>query len=143
MKIDELMVGDWYYWEAEGKLYPYQVKPEDFVKGEIPNFQPIPLTPDILRKNWFMEESNQGDEEITFYYILTKEEMDKFSRYEECCAEEDFDYIIRLFVSFDKITESDPEISFMDCCISFPINYVHDLQHFMKNFGLDKRITII
>lgn len=53
MKIDELMVGDWYYWEAEGKLYPYQVKPEDFVKGEIPNFQPVPLTKEILEKNNF------------------------------------------------------------------------------------------
>lgn len=53
MKAEELMIGDWYYLESEGKMYPYQVTAEDFVKGETPNFQPIPLTPEILKKNGF------------------------------------------------------------------------------------------
>lgn len=50
------MIGDWYYWEAEGKKYPLQVTKETFalLDEDIANFEPIPIDPDILEKNGFI-----------------------------------------------------------------------------------------
>ena len=47
------MVNDWYQWYADGKYYQYQVKAEDFTKDYVTNFEPIPLTAEILEKNGF------------------------------------------------------------------------------------------
>ena len=56
MKVEELMIGDWYWWEAEGKKYPMQVTKDSFrlFDEDISNFEPIPLTPEILEKNGFV-----------------------------------------------------------------------------------------
>lgn len=44
----DLRIGNWYKWYAEGKYYEYQVKDIDFCNGNMPNFQPIPLTEEWL-----------------------------------------------------------------------------------------------
>lgn len=59
MKTTEIMVGDWLQLQAEGKYYPFQVKPTDFVSDLVVNFAPIPLTPEILEKNGFYDRNNQ------------------------------------------------------------------------------------
>ena len=61
MKIEDLMIGDWYYWEAEGKKYPMQVAKDTFKLSEedISNFQPIPLTDEILEKHGFENVNNK------------------------------------------------------------------------------------
>ena len=53
MEAKELMIGDWYDWYADGKNYHYQVTKETFSNDDttIANFEPIPLTADILKKN--------------------------------------------------------------------------------------------
>lgn len=100
-------------------------------------FEPIKLTPDILRKNGFKEEKDE--DELIFTYTLTEKEAARLSRDNE--EEVDYSgYIIRLYVSFDECTESEPELSLLDICTSFPIDYVHELQHFMKQVKLDKKI---
>lgn len=48
MEAKDLRIGNYYHWHAEGKNYIYQVKPEDFIRGNIPNFEPIPIT-----EGWF------------------------------------------------------------------------------------------
>lgn len=55
MKVEDLMIGDWYWWEAEGKKYPLQVTKDTFklMDEDISNFQPIPITNEILEKNGF------------------------------------------------------------------------------------------
>lgn len=53
MSAQNWMIGDWYQWYAECRYYPYQVKPEDFTKDYIANFEPIPLTEEILKANGF------------------------------------------------------------------------------------------
>ena len=55
MTIEELMIGDWYIWEAEGKQYKFQVNAATFslTKEDIANFMPVPLTNEILEKNGF------------------------------------------------------------------------------------------
>ena len=59
MKVEELMTGDWYWWEAEGKKYPLQVTKDTFklMDEDISNFQPIPITKEILEKNGFEREN--------------------------------------------------------------------------------------
>ena len=56
MRVKELMTDDWYYWEAEGKKYPLQVTKDTFklMDEDISNFQPIPITEEILEKNGFV-----------------------------------------------------------------------------------------
>jgi hypothetical protein len=45
MKANELRIGNWYHWYADGKLYHYQIEPRDFQRTDLlPNFEPIPLT---------------------------------------------------------------------------------------------------
>lgn len=62
MRTKELMVGDWYQWYAEGKYYPYQMTKDMFAHDDatISNFEPIPLTAEILEKNDFAFEDS-GD----------------------------------------------------------------------------------
>ena len=120
MKTEELMVGDWYYWEAEGKLYPYQVKPEDFVKGEIPNFQPVPLTSEILKKNGF-----QFDKIAEGFYLKL-----------------DTKYIIAYFLSDSETQIFINTFINKDVCLNTTIRYVHELQHALKLCKIDKEIVL-
>lgn len=55
MKAEDLMIGDWYYWESEGKKYPLQVNRETFAlfDEDIANFEPILITSEILEKNGY------------------------------------------------------------------------------------------
>lgn len=52
MKVEELRIGNWYHWYAEGKNYEYQVKGIDLV-WNWENFQEIPLTEEWLVKFGF------------------------------------------------------------------------------------------
>ena len=51
MNINELRVGNWYKWYAEGNYYEYRVKDIDFCNGNMINFDPIPLTDEFLTKH--------------------------------------------------------------------------------------------
>lgn len=111
MKVENLMVGDWYYWEAEGKKYPYQVKPEDFVKGEISNFQPILLTREILLKNNF--------------------------KFNEIYYEGVFDIIEEYNGNSWRVGRTIFEGHSNPNTVKFcSIMYVHELQHLLKQFGV-------
>lgn len=116
MKSNELMIGDWYYWEAEGKMYPYQVTAEDFIKGDIPNFQPIPLTEEILEKNGFLVDSNE------IFYL--KENL-KFG------LKKDIDY------GYWFINRAD---NYKECICA--CDFVHELQHALKLCGIEKEIIL-
>jgi hypothetical protein len=51
MKAEELRIGNWYRWYAEGKYYEYQVIQSDFSNDcNFLNFEPIPLTEEWLEK---------------------------------------------------------------------------------------------
>jgi hypothetical protein len=54
MKAEELRIGNWYQWYAEGKYYEYQVIQSDFSNDcNFLNFEPIPLTKEWLVKFGF------------------------------------------------------------------------------------------
>lgn len=44
MKIEEMRIGNFYHWEAEGKKYALQVDAKDFANDNYKNFEPISLT---------------------------------------------------------------------------------------------------
>ena len=53
MKAEDLRIGNWYWWEAEGKKYPLQVSKKDFCNQNHLNFDPIPLTEEWLKRFGF------------------------------------------------------------------------------------------
>lgn len=53
MNIQELRIGNWYKWYAEGQYYYYQVEAKDFLNKYYKNFEPIELTEEILLKCGF------------------------------------------------------------------------------------------
>ena len=51
MDAKDLMIGDWYKYSVGDKDYFFQVTAEDFTKDCVANFEPVPITPEILEKN--------------------------------------------------------------------------------------------
>ena len=123
MKVEDLMTGDWYWWEAEGKKYPLQVTKDTFklLDEDISNFQPIPLTPEILEKNDILYEKQ------SFYYVI------KDDKNLECTY-----YMQR--VQGDWVVGVD--IGAYDCSVFARIKYVHELQHALKLCGIEKEIVV-
>ena len=123
MKVEGLMTGDWYWWEAEGKKYPLQVTKDTFklLDEDISNFQPIPLTPEILEKNDILYEKQ------SFYYVI------KDDKNLECTY-----YMQR--VQGDWVVGVD--IGAYDCSVFARIKYVHELQHALKLCGIEKEIVV-
>ena len=101
-------------------MYPYQVTAEDFVKGETPNFQPIPLTPEILEKNSFLKveaiEYPSHRVGISFLYRNTTEGL-------------------RIFVQNACVGE--PTCTMIKTC-----KYVHEVQHMIKMCNIEKEIVL-
>ena len=123
MKVEDLMTGDWYWWEAEGKKYPLQVTKDTFklLDEDISNFQPIPLTSEILEKNDILYEKQ------SFYYVI------KDDKNLECTY-----YMQR--VQGDWVVGVD--IGAYDCSVFARIQYVHELQHALKICGIEKEIIV-
>lgn len=75
IKENELRVGNWVigsdaYFAAEIK--PYQVKGFDLYGGRYDYFEPIPLTPDILKKCGFMRDRNGWNLPSTQFSLTDK-----------------------------------------------------------------------
>lgn len=119
MKVNELMIDDWYCWESEGKQYYFQMTKEDFARPEydIANYQPIHITRDILINNGF-EMIRDGK-----YPSLRNHYMDIIFQLEEANGS---DYN-KPFYTFRGI----------------PVFHVHDLQHLLKSCRINKKITKI
>lgn len=132
MKVEELMTGDWYYWEADGKKYPLQVTKETFKLSDedIANFQPIPSTQEILEKNFTMYDLEYF---IPEYPNHNPKENDYFSIYHY----KGLSCIWKTEYIEDFFNEEDSK----SVCIT-SIKYVHDLQHFLKSCVINKEIEL-
>lgn len=117
MKAENLMVGDWCYWEVEGKKYPLQITKDTFSLSDedISNFQPIPITKEILEKNGFKKPENKCE------YII-----------HNTLVFDDFTFALGIY-DYNSIT---PYNHICYCC------YVHELQHALKLCGIDKEIIV-
>lgn len=120
MKAEDLMIGDWAYI----KDYPIiaramQVKKEHFVRSLV-EFEPIPLTTEILDKNGFgfVDTSNEYYSSVwTGWWILEGLELG-------CCDNSKFPV-------FFNIADTNVKV-----------NYVHELQHALKICGIKKEIVL-
>ena len=128
MKVEELMIGDWFYWEINGKKYPTQVCEDTFglTNETISNFHPIPITNEILKKNGFVNS-----------YIdlsLNKDSVYKYNHfYTGNSVIVDMESN-KLIVKYDN-----------DIWMNLPYNrtiYVHELQHVLKHCEIKKEIII-
>lgn len=126
MKAEELMIGDWV------KCNYYSDKPcyiqfgiGDFQKLGYEYCEPIPLEKIHLTKNGF--EAREETDDTEFYYYDCYEINVSF---DEGITEYDIPPIIFLTIEF---AEKD---------IAMPIEYVHELQHAMALFGIDKKIEL-
>lgn len=103
------MLGDWVLDIRTGT--PLRVNPF-MAEFEVPEWQPIPLTPEILKKNGF-EDTICGD----FWISTSCNLLWKDGKLQNFCREED-----------DEV------------CI--PCEYVHELQHALRLCKVDKEIVL-
>lgn len=124
MKAEDLMVGDWYWWEAEGKKYPLQVTKDTFKLSDedISNFQPIPLTTEILEKNGFRDTSFECHKKQ--HYIVDTSE-----------------HILHYHTNLNSFSIYKKE-EVLCCFLQNNVQYVHELQHALKLCGINKEITL-
>lgn len=113
MKVNELMIGDWVLDTRTGT--PLRVNPF-MAELEVPEWQPIPLTPKILDKNGFEKLTSNtrmffqhGGHRLS-YYIANKH-----------------------FTIYNQIDDS---------LVQKVIVNVHELQHALKLCGIDKEIVV-
>jgi hypothetical protein len=118
MKAEELMIGDWVFIKDYPiKALPQKVRPEHFVRSLV-EFEPIPLTPEILEKNGFVLK----EEEVGAYGVNIAP------------------YYTRNDVPFEVFCDGEPfAIWFKD-----PVNiaFVHQLQHALRLCGIEKEIVL-
>ena len=111
MELTDLMVGDWVFIkDFPIKASPQKVRPEHFVRSLV-EFEPIPLTTEILEKNGFEYDHNYH----SWIY-------DEFTiSYGHLIDEEEGDYL------FIWVADT-----------SVKLTYVHELQHVLRLCGLNE-----
>jgi hypothetical protein len=114
MKAEELMIGDWVFIKDYPMIVqPMQVKKEHFVRSLV-EFEPIPLTPEILKKNGLAN--------------------DPYG----CHFEEDEYMSLEISVEEEGIYWT---INYNEYGI-LKLKYVHELQHALKLCRIDKEIVV-
>ena len=126
LKVTDLMVGDWVYIKYYPMTaQPMQVKKDHFVRSLV-EFKPIPLTPEILEKNGFVQDTN-------YSFRLFSPKVYK-------TRDIGVDFTIKGFTFWYGDTISiacgdGSRINRLPCC-------VHHLQHALKLCGIDKEIVV-
>ena len=135
MKPEELQIGDWVYYKGNPIMVFEIDEPEHNINTEqdgynaircisIDEIQPIPLTPEILEKNGFMEyRYRQGD----WFFVIENKENETLA-----------------IVSYDTSHRLEIE-SWDDFIGSFErggIKYIHQLQQAIRLCGTNKEIIV-
>lgn len=150
MKANELMIGDWVYGctdpydkDEEQKKYPVKVIKIDidgdtWTIGNNPftepyedewwNIEPIPLTPEILEKNGFVNISNHTLKGGNTFRLDIEQRG-----YDYCVTIKPRDYF--------KLQSYDDRWYTL-CEMEFGCNYVHELQHALRLCGIEKEIVL-
>ena len=131
MKATDLMIGDWVKC-TDPRCEGHQVdlidngNEEVGLDGEIDNFEniiPIPLTPEILEKNFGKPYPRGGFHN----YRMEKDET-------------------IAFVIEDRRVSAAPDNRVVFCRVPgtyiCDVNYVHELQHALRLCGIDKELTL-
>lgn len=131
MKIENLMIEDWLLYKSDSleNAFPIQITREMFNKELVvwnDRFEPIPLTPEILKKNGFVNS-----------YIdlsLNKDSVYKYNHFYTGNS------VIVDMESNKLIVKYENDI-WMNLPYSRTI-YVHELQHVLKHCDIKKEIII-
>lgn len=128
MKANELMIGDWVRMrriDVENATY-YTSKVICLAKDGFLEYEPIPLTPEILEKNGW--EAFNGRYNIVRYRIITKEMalIIEPMKVESILGERWF------WLSVNKIDGA------VRPNMNYPFCYVHELQHALRLCGLNE-----
>lgn len=120
MKASDLMIGDWV--QVPSELNRYKRIRNTFDMDEAVLYKPIPLTPEILKKNDFKYGDGYG------YSFVNRKELsgDGF--------EEEKVYINTAINTLIIYTAASS--------MHLPIKYIHKLQHALKLCGIEKEIEL-
>jgi hypothetical protein len=80
MNANELRIGNWYNWYADSKYYQFQVEPKDFTHGNMPNYEPIPLTEEWLLRFGFEKTEGGGNWNFPLHEIFKDKNFFKVSK---------------------------------------------------------------
>lgn len=127
MKAEDLMIGDWVLYKSDSleNAFPIQITREMFNKELVvwkDRFEPIPLTPEILKKNGILYRKS------SFYYIINDDKDLECTHYIYQTIQEDWAIGV--------------DTGAYDCSVFARIKYVHELQHALKICGIDKKIVV-
>ena len=131
MKVEDLMIEDWLLYKSDSSenAFPIQITREMFNKELVvwnDRFEPIPLTPDILKKNGFVNS-----------YIDVSLNQDSVYKYNHFYTGNS---VIVDMESNKLIVKYENDI-WMNLPYSRTI-YVHELQHVLKHCEIKKEIII-
>lgn len=119
MKVENLMIGDWVLDTRTNN--PLRVNPF-MADMEVPEWQPIPLTPEILEKNGILYRKS------SFYYIINDDKDLECTHYIYQTIQED--WVIGVDIGTDA------------CSVFARIKHVHELQHALKLCSINKEIEL-
>lgn len=167
MEAKDLMIGDWVlisvwgckpfpskvtsinYNSYQGKDFADWIDTEDEEEIGMYNVQPIPLTPDILEKNFeqmSIEDISVGYQDKDLYtydklYRIKESDHYQFSQLEELLS---CDGVMLRYEEgrfFIDVEASDCDFGAYGATFK-EIYYVHELQHALKLCGIDKEIVL-
>lgn len=129
MNAKELMIGDWVFTRGQieqvTSIYDGYICTEHYEDSHDYYFEPIPITPEILEKNF------------------TRTEVRVLSGTKTHYIESDDFYCVAL----NEYTDSIWELEYTNCEAHFPlvrvlVAHVHELQNALRLCGIDKEIVI-
>ena len=126
MKVTNLMRGDWVLDTRTGR--PLRVNPF-MAELEVPEWQPIPLTPEILEKNGFNEPPLEMQKRVRFV-VLCEEYQIRYS------------FNSYWFSIYKNIAAHAIGYPTFICAFQERIKYVHELQHALRLCKVDKEIVL-
>lgn len=135
MKVEDLMIGDWVYIKDYPIIaQPMQVKKEHFVRSLV-EFQPIPLTEEILRKNGFkndvLAQKSIIAERVSIFSVILISEDNRIML-------NNFDEYLNSFNEWHVHIDTED----MRTMCTAEITYIHELQHLLKLCGIKKEIVV-
>ena len=126
MKTNELMIGDWVLDTRAGT--PLRVNPF-MAETEVPEWEPILLTPEILEKNGFNEPPLEMQRRVRFV-VLCEEYQIRYSFNS---------YWFNIYKNAAAHAIGYPTFI---CAFQERIKYVHELQHALRLCKVDKEIVL-
>ena len=129
MKAEDLMIGDWVLFAGS----KYQIRKEDFSANY--DFEPIPLTEEILKKNGFKndviaQKSIIAEGASNFSVILISED--------NRITLNNIDEYLNSFNKWNIHIDTED----MRTMCTAEITYVHELQHLLKLCKIEKDIVL-